>query len=273
MQHLDRMWFSYSDILKGTRIDKAVNIQRAYRRHRAFVKFVDLLLFMKRTASARVVQSYYALHKRRQYLKSRERIPSLSMDLWETIFSFMERRFSVPHRRLSREFGLRYPSRLLGPTCGICSKQAFIPVSLRLGWQGSSLQFEQPPPFVHESDKFTVNKICLGRSEFCGNANNMYCLRCARDFSIDAYTTTGKVICPHGCCEVLPHSLPYGFRPYMLYGDWPRTAVQPAHSNLYTEMDRHGVGLTKCPRCSVDCVTILNAVHHVRTVCRRNCEC
>ncbi len=126
--------FSYAAIAGGTRVKKLLIIQRLYREHLVYLRLLALLLKITQKMSIRLITQSYAKYQLRQYVESRKTIPPLPLEIWDIIFSYMVRMFSVPHRRLAKDFSCRYESRLTGPTCGICHKQAFIPVCLRFGW-------------------------------------------------------------------------------------------------------------------------------------------
>lgn len=232
--------FSYANIARGGRISKLVIIQKKYRDHLVYLRCIKLMLRIKLNIAASLIAACYLKFKHRCYLKTRENIPSLPLEVWDLIFSFMERIHSVPHRQLAKEYASRYPSRLVGPTCGICKQEAFIPVSLRFGWTGDA-------------------------SELCSHEDNKYCLRCARDH-FSQWRLSNRLKCPHGCCDV---PKPYGLKPFMAYGDWPRRGADVPHPALYAQMDKQGIGLTTCRRCFKNCNSITCAVQHVRTVCRR----
>ena len=252
-------------IAVATRVKKSLIVQRMYREHLAYLRYLRLLallLKIKQRMSIRLITKSYAKYQLRQYVESRKTIPPLPLEIWDIIFGYMDRMFSVPHRRLATDFSCRYPSRLPGPTCGICRKQAFIPVCLRFGWNGLSLGVKGDELLFSRHTGFPMQKD----SEFCSHPNNMYCLRCARDH-IKLSDGTGRLVCPHGCCFA---TKPFYYKPFMAYGDWPRGAAAPAHQQLYSHMDKQGVGSTRCPLCSIDCVTTLAALNHIRTVCRRS---
>lgn len=245
---------SYASIIRGARVEKALFIQRSYRKR---LDFQQLLKIRQRLAVI-TISTHCIRWKFQRYLKSRENIPYLPLELWDIIFRFMDRIFSVPFRQMSKQYSTRYPSRLNGPVCGICAQQAFIPVLLRFEWSGGGSDIE----FTTKNGEFQLGKK---GDEFCKDPNNIHCLRCARDHTKSS-DRTGRLMCVRGCCNVRK---PTFFRPFMAYGDWPRDPASSAHFYLYSEMDQQGIGLTKCPRCGEDCKTIKGAIAHVRTVCRR----
>lgn len=262
------MSFSYAAIAGGTRVKKLVVFQRMYRQHATYLRLLASLLKIKQRMSIRVITRYYAKYRIRQYLRSRETIPAFPLEIWNTIFSFMDRIFSVPHRRLCREFSCHYPSRLPGPTCGICKNEAFIPVCLRFNWSGCYDRYENMDENMEENRLQLNSNMMISQKGkgFCAHVDNMYCLRCARDY-IKQSQGTGRLICPYGCCNQIK---PFPYSLYKAYGDWPRLPAAVPHYDLYHEMDRQGIGRTQCPLCSVDCGSTLAAIDHVRTVCRRS---
>ena len=235
-----------------------------YRQYAAY----KAMLHIKQRMSVGIIAKYYTQYKIWQHLRTKDTIPALPLEIWCTIFSWMDRMFAVPHRRLFKHLSFRYPSRLPGPTCGICDNEAFIPVCLRFDWSDC---YDDDGNIRQSRLQFAWNGISqevLFSNGFCTNADNMYCLRCARDHTKRSEVeATGHLMCPHGCCN---SRKPFPYRPYMAYGDWPRLPAAVAHYELYHEMDRQGVGQTTCPLCSEDCGSILAAIDHVRTVCRRS---
>lgn len=223
-------------------------------------------------------------------MESRKVIPNLSIEIWGIIFKFMHRTDYLPFRRLSKEFSLNYNNyytRVIGPTCGISHKQAFIPVSLLLNWPVesnlciSSLNLRRRnnnnniiQPFDYQDNETSGEdeneaeysesdeEFCFYKSDnYCcfDNNKNVYCLECAENY---CQKFKDELKCPKRCCVInksngiLYELLSRRDRDWYLY--------EPIYSFVHSEMDKEGVGLTKCPNCSMECYSIRKAIDHFK---------
>ena len=218
------------------------------------------------------------LIKSPRYLESRKVIPNLSLEIWGIIFKFMHRADYLPFRRLSKELPHLDPiSRLIGPWCNICLKQAFIPVSLLLNWPAditnccyismsnlrrryTNINIKQPLEYQDEEFSEDDEEFCFSKSDdYCSIwpiPRNIYCLECAENY---CKKFEDELKCPLGCCVInKPNSYIYESLSCGI------SCLDHTHSFMHSEMDKKGIGLTKCPNCSMECYSIREAKNHYK---------